>query len=69
MARRRRQWYRPRSIVRSIVIRPKVYLAVLAGLAAAFLLPASIAGNFRTAISFDAGAVIYLVFKIYDVEG
>ena len=69
MARHRRQWYRPRSIFRSIAIRPKVYLAVLAGLAAAFLMPATIAGNFRTAISFDAGAVIYLVFSLYLMQG
>jgi uncharacterized membrane protein len=65
MARRRKQWYRPSSIVRSIAIRPKVYLAVLVGVLAAYVLPATIAGNFRTAISFDAGAIIYLVFSLY----
>jgi len=65
MARRRKQWYRPSSIARSIAIRPKVYLAVLIGVLAAYVLPASIAGNFRTAISFDAGAIIYLASSLY----
>ena len=51
--------------MRSIAIRPKVYLAVLVGLAAAYLLPATISGNFRTAIAVDAGAIIYLVFSLY----
>ena len=65
MARHRSQWYRPKSIVRSIAIRPKVYLAVLVGALAAYLLPATISGNFRTAIAFDVGSVIYLVFSVY----
>ena len=69
MARRRRGWYRPWSIVRSIAVRPKVYLAVLAGLAAAYLLPATISGNFRTAIAADAGAIIYLAFSLYLMQG
>ena len=54
MARHRSQWYRPKSIVRSIAIRPKVYLAVLVGALAAYLLPATISGNFRTATSSSA---------------
>jgi uncharacterized membrane protein len=65
MARRRRQWYRPWSIVRSIAIRPKLYLAVLVGVLAAYFLPATIAGNFRTAIAADAGAIIYLAFSLH----
>jgi uncharacterized membrane protein len=51
--------------VRSIAIRPKVYVAVLVGALAAYLLPATIAGNFRTAIAADFGAAIYLVFSVY----
>jgi uncharacterized membrane protein len=51
--------------VRSIAIRPKVYLAVLVGVLAACFLPATIAGNFRTAISFDAGAIVYIAFSLY----
>lgn len=55
------QWYRPKSIARSIAIRPRVYLAALAGAAAAVLLPGSLSGSLRTAISGDIGALVYLV--------
>jgi uncharacterized membrane protein len=56
---RRRQWYRPKSIARSIAIRPRVYLAVLAALSTAALLPSALSGS-RTAIAADVGAIIYL---------
>jgi uncharacterized membrane protein len=59
--RRASQWYRPTSIVRSIAIRPKVYLAVLAGAAAGAMLPNTLSGSLRTAIAADIGALVYLV--------
>jgi uncharacterized membrane protein len=59
--RRPPQWYRPKSIARSIAIRPRVYLATLAGIAAAMLLPRDISGSMRAAISGDVGAFLYLV--------
>ena len=58
--RRASQWYRPTSIVRSIAIRPKVYLAVLAGVVAAVLLPGTLSGSIRTAVAADIGAIVYL---------
>jgi uncharacterized membrane protein len=57
---RRRQWYRPRSIARSIALRPRVYSAVLVALSAAILLPDTISGNLRAALVGDAGALVYL---------
>jgi uncharacterized membrane protein len=54
------QWYRPRSIARSIVIRPRVYLAALAALSAVVLLPSAVSGNLRTAIAGDIAAIVYL---------
>ncbi len=54
------QWYRPASIARSIAIRPKVYLAVLAGVSTAILLPNTLSGSIRTAVAADIGAVVYL---------
>jgi uncharacterized membrane protein len=54
------QWYRPKSIARSIAIRPRVYLAALAAVAAAVLLPSAVSGNLRTAIAGDIGAIVYL---------
>jgi uncharacterized membrane protein len=59
---RRRQWYRPGSIVRSFALRPRVSLAVLTALAAFFLLPSAVSGNLRTALAADAGALVYLAF-------
>jgi uncharacterized membrane protein len=58
--RRSLQWYRPRSIFRSIAIRPRVYLAALAALSAAVLLPGTLSGNLRSAIAGDVGAIVYL---------
>lgn len=54
------QWYRPASIARSIAIRPRVYVAVLAGIAAALLLPRTLSGSIRTAIAADIAAALYL---------
>ena len=60
---RHRQWYRPRSIVRSFALRPRVSLAVLTVLAAAILLPSIVSGNLRTALAADAGALVYLALS------
>lgn len=60
---RHRQWYRPRSIVRSFALRPRVSLAVLTALAAVFLLPSTVSGNLRTALAADAGAFVYLALS------
>ncbi|HJZ31646.1 MAG TPA: DUF1345 domain-containing protein [Hyphomicrobiaceae bacterium] len=60
----RRQWYRPRSIARSIAIRPKVYWAALAAAVVLFALPGSVSGNIRTAMAGDVGALIYLVLSL-----
>jgi uncharacterized membrane protein len=57
---RRARWYRPASIARYIAIRPKVYLAVLAGGTAAVLLPDILSGSIRTAVAADIGAIVYL---------
>jgi len=56
----RQKWFRPASIAQSIVSRPRVYLAVAAGIAAFVLLPSTIAFNLRAAIAWDAFALVYL---------
>jgi uncharacterized membrane protein len=58
---RKRRWYHPRSIARSIAIRPRLYLSALAGLAALVLLPRSWAAGVREALAWDLAAGIYLV--------
>lgn len=63
--RRTPQWYRPKSIARSIAIRPRVYLAALVAAAAAVLLPPTIPGSIRAAIAADIGAFLYLVLGFH----
>ena len=56
----RQRWYRPASIAQSIASRPRVYLAIAAGITAFVLLPSTIAFNLRAAIAWDAFALVYL---------
>jgi len=56
-----RRWYSPRSIARSISIRPKLYLAALAGAAVLVLTPASLSANVREVLAWDVSALVYLV--------
>jgi uncharacterized membrane protein len=57
---RRQRWYQPRSIARSIAIRPKVYCAALASAVLLFLLPRDLSASVRTALAADVGTVVYL---------
>jgi uncharacterized membrane protein len=59
-ARRSPRWYNPRSIARSIAIRPRLYFSALAGVAAFLLLPRSLAPSVREALAWDLSAAIYL---------
>jgi uncharacterized membrane protein len=61
---RRRRWYRPRSIARSIAIRPRVYCAALAAAVVLFLLPDRISVNLRAVLAGDVGALVYLAFAV-----
>ena len=54
-----RRWYSPRSIARSISIRPKLYLSALAGAAVLVLAPASLSANVRGVLAWDVSAFIY----------
>lgn len=58
---RRAHWYKPRSVWRSLVIRPRVYFASATGAAALLLLPANIGGPVREAVAWCLGGTIYLV--------
>ena len=61
---RRPTWYQPRSIARSIAIRPKVYCALLASAVVAFMLPREVSSNVRTALAGDVGAIVYLALAL-----
>ena len=58
---RKRPWYSPKSIARSVAIRPRLYLSALAGIAALALLPRGWPASFRGAIAWDLSAAIYLI--------
>lgn len=57
---RKRPWYDPKSIARSIAIRPRVYFSAMAGIVALTLLPRSWPASVREAVAWDLSAVIYL---------
>lgn len=57
---RRRKWYNPASIWRSIVMRPRIYASVLAAAVVLWLLPPTVALPLRFASAWCIGGVIYL---------
>jgi uncharacterized membrane protein len=58
---RKRQWYDPKAIARSVAIRPRLWLAALAGVAAFVLLPGSWPARIREAVAWNLSAGTYLV--------
>ncbi len=60
----RHGWYHPYSVFRSIVVRPRLYLAVIAGLSVLLLLPGSVSGHVREALAWVVGGVVYLTIVI-----
>jgi uncharacterized membrane protein len=59
-ARRVSRWYNPRSIGRSLVLRPRIIIAALVAVAMLLLLPSSIRGAVREALAWCAGGLGYL---------
>ena len=59
-----RKWYNPRSIVRSIALRPRVFFGALAGIAALMLLPNAMKSSVRGALAFNIGAIVYLALAL-----
>lgn len=56
-----RRWYSPRSIWRSLLLRPRVFLGALAGIAALFLLPHTLRPAVRWALAWDIGGLVYTI--------
>ena len=56
-----RRWYNPRSIARSILLRPKLYLSALVGAAVLVLTPGNLSANVRGVLAWDVSAFIYLI--------
>jgi len=54
-------WYSPRSIWRSMVLRPRVFVGAISGLTVYLLLPAAFHGPVREAMAWCAGGAVYLI--------
>ncbi len=59
-----RSWYNPMALMQSVMIRPRFYGAALGSTLALFLLPDSWPQTIRSAIAWDIGGFIYLLFAI-----
>jgi uncharacterized membrane protein len=62
---RKRHWYDPKSIAKSVAIRPRLYLSALTGLAALLLLPRGWPAAVREAVAWDLFAAIYLALAFH----
>ena len=62
--RRRGRWYGPVSIMRSIAIRPRVYLGTAVGIAVLTFLPPSITSPVRETTAWCLGAATYLILAL-----
>lgn len=60
-ARKRTNWYNPRSIGRSLVLRPRVLIAAAVAILALGVLPSSLHASVREAIAWCLSGTIYLV--------
>ncbi len=60
----KRMWYSPRSIARSLAMRPRVVLGLLTGLAGLALLPLDFKPSVRAALAWNLGALVYLVLAL-----
>jgi uncharacterized membrane protein len=61
---RRKHWLHPRSVLRSLIMRPRLSYAVAGGVLVGLLLPWTLAANVRAAIAWNVGGAIYLAFTV-----
>jgi uncharacterized membrane protein len=62
--RKRRRWYNPVAIFRSIYIRPRVFFAAAFGMALLWFLPVTMPLPVRESVAWCAAAMTYLVFAL-----
>lgn len=67
--RRRGHWYNPRSIGRSLALRPRVVLGAIVTVAALLLLPSNLHGSVREAIAWCLGGGTYLTLAFRVMQG
>jgi uncharacterized membrane protein len=54
------RWFHPRSIWRSIILRPRIYLAAMTGLLAFLLLPRGLSASVREALAWVVAGLLYI---------
>ena len=59
-----RSWYSPRSVIGSILLRPRLYFATVAALAIWMLVPADVTNHVRQAWVWVGGGFVYLAFAV-----
>lgn len=57
---RRLRWYRPRALLRSVRLRPRILGGVACGVLALLLLPSSLSASLQWALAWDIGGLAYL---------
>lgn len=55
-----RAWFHPRSLMHSLILRPRVYLGTAVGLLAFIVLPPTLPWSLRSALTWDLGGLVYL---------
>lgn len=58
------RWYRPTSIARSVALRPRLYVSVLAGLLCLVALPQEFTRSLKGVIAGDAAFAVYLALSL-----
>lgn len=56
----KRRWYSPTALVRSIRIRPRLFIGVIVGIFALLLLPHTLSSTVRSTIAWNLGGIAYL---------
>jgi uncharacterized membrane protein len=59
-----RSWYNPMALLHSLMLRPRVYGAAIGGVLALLLLPRDWPHTVRSAIAWDIGGFVYLLFAL-----
>lgn len=65
---RKRPWYSPVAIGRSIVLRPRVWLAALMGAAIMTLLPRDMPLSLREVLAWNGGGIVYLTLVLHTMR-
>lgn len=58
------RWYRPTSIARSVALRPRLYISVLAGLLCLIVLPQGLSRSMKGVLAGDVAFAAYLVLSL-----